>query len=200
MKGMMDFGMKPLSDRASAAEERAAKAEERAARLESRRSLDKVEDRFYKNNPALETHKADVESFLAEFPDNDKVDAKTFEKRLGLAADFVKGKVRNLRSETRRGEFSSRTTEEGETREELEEFSGRIDPRGLGGNRGAIALVENIAESFGQNTRFEDSVEKMKAWEEEEGRGVQIDSKEDIARARAMMSRGGNIGGSRGDK
>lgn len=194
-----DARLRPLNDRTQAAEDRAAKAEERAARIESRHSIDKVESRFYKDNAALEPHKKEVEAFLAEFPDTQ--DAKTYEKRLGLAADYVRGKVKSLRSEPRRGEFSSRQVESDDRDDRRsEEFDGRVDARGLGGNRGALSLVENVAESFGRDTKHEDSVKVWKESLDDEGRGVQIDSREEVERARKIISRGSNIGGQRGEK
>lgn len=195
-----DARLRPLSDRAQAAEDRATKAEERASRIESRHSIDKVESRFYKDNAALEPHKKEVEAFLAEFPDTQ--DAKTYEKRLGLAADYVRGKVKTLRSEPRRGEFSSRQVEsdDRDDRRGESEFDGRVDARGLGGNRGALSLVENVAESFGRDTKHEDSLKVWKESLDDEGRGVQIDSREEVERARKIISRGSNIGGQRGEK
>lgn len=201
MAAIADARMKPLSERASAAEERAAKAEERAARLESRRGLDKVEDSFYKKNPALEPHKAEVESFLSEFPDNDRVDAKTLEKRLGMASEYVKGKVKNLRSEPRRGEFSSRQVDsEGEQENNHNEHTERFDPKGTGGNRGAVILMEGVVENFGKNLKHEDSEKFWKESLDEEGRGVEISSKEDVDRAKRLISRGSNLGGQRGER
>ncbi len=199
MAAIADARLKPINDRASAAEERAAKAEERAARLESRRSLDKVEDRFYKDNAVLEPHKTEVEAFLAEFPDADKVDGKTYEKRLKMAGDYVRGKVKTLRSEPRRGEFTSRSVEhdDGETREG--EFDGRFDPKGTGGNRGAIQLMEGVAASFGRDTKHEDSVDVWKKSRDEEDRGVSIDSAEEVTHARRVLARGSNLGGKRGE-
>lgn len=199
MAAIADARLKPITERASAAEERAAKAEERASRLESRRMLDKVEDRFYKDNSALEPHKAEVEAFLGEFPDADKVDGKTYEKRLKMAGDYVRGKVKTLRSEPRRGEFSSRSVD-GDEREEREgEFDGRFDPKGTGGNRGAIALMEGVAASFGRETKHEDSVEVWKKSRDEEDRGVSIDSAEEVSHARRVLARGANLGGKRGE-
>lgn len=199
MAAIADARMKPFSERATAAEDRAAKAEERAARLEARRSLDKVEDKFYKTNPALEPHKAEVEAFLAEFPDQDKVDSKTYEKRLTLAANYVKGTVKTLRSETRRGEFSSRSVENDDNDDRAGEFDGRFDPKGTGGNRGAIQLMETVAANFGRDTKHEDSVEVWKKSRDEEDRGVQIDSTEEVTHARRVLSRGSNLGGKRGE-
>jgi hypothetical protein len=194
-----DARLRPLSDRAQAAEDRAKAAEERAARIEGRHSIDKVESRFYKDNAALEPHKKEVEAFLAEFPETQ--DAKTYEKRLGLAADYVRGKVKSLRSEPRRGEFSSRQVESDDRDDRRDgEFDGRVDARGLGGNRGALTLVENVAESFGRDTKHEDSVKVWKESQDDEGRGVQIDSREEVERARKIIARGSNIGGQRGDK
>lgn len=199
MAAIADARLKPITERATAAEERAAKAEERASRLEARRTLDKVEDRFYKQNAALEPHKSEVEAFLNEFPDQDKVDAKTYEKRLTLAADYVKGKVKSLRSEPRRGEFTSRSVESDEREEREGEFDGRFDPKGTGGNRGAIALMEGVAASFGRETKHEDSVDVWKKSRDEEDRGVSIDSSEEVTHARRVLARGSNIGGKRGE-
>ena len=201
MAAIADARLRPLNDRATAAEERAAKAEERAARLESRRSLDKIEDRFYKDNVALEPHKADVEAFLAEFPDADKVDAKTYEKRLKLAGDYVRGKVKTLRSETRRGEFSSRHVEDDDTDDEREDFRGRVDPKGLGGNRAALALMESVAENYGNGVKRRDSIELAKKYEDDEGRGVAISSMEEKEAADAMLNRDPQVlGGKRGKR
>lgn len=199
MAAITDARLKPLSDRTQAAEERAAKAEERASRLEGRRALDKVEDAFYKKNGALEAHKADVEAFLAEFPDT--TDAKTYEKRLNLASDYVRGKVKTLRSEPRRGEFSSRQNEHDDQEDDArnDDFDGRFDPKGTGGNRGAIALMEGVVSNFGKDTKHEDSVDVWKKSRDEEDRGVQIDSSEEVKHARRVLSRGGNLGGKRGE-
>lgn len=199
MAAIADARLKPINDRAAAAEDRAAKAEDRASRLEARRSLDKVEDKFYKTNPALEPHKAEVEAFLGEFPDQDKVDAKTYEKRLTLAADYVKGKVKTLRSEPRRGEFSSRSVEGDEREDRGGDFEGRFDPKGTGGNRGAVQLMESVVENFGRDTKHEDSVEVWKKSRDEEDRGVQIDSADEVSHARRVLSRGVNLGGKRGE-
>ena len=193
-----DARMRPIQDRATAAEERAKAAEERATRLEGRRSLDKVEDSFYKKNGALEPHKSEVEAFMAEFPETS--DPKTYEKRLGMAADYVRGKVKTLRSEPRRGEFSSRQVESDDTDDRREDFDGRVDPKGLGGNRGALQLVESVAQSFGRDIKRDDSIEVWKKSQDEEGRGVQIDSSEEVSRARKILARGSNLGGTRGEK
>jgi len=193
-----DARMKPINDRASAAEERAAKAEERAARLEARRGLDKVEDSFYKKNPTLEPHKAEVEAFLSEFPET--TDPKTLEKRLGLASDYVRGKVKTLRSEPRRGEFSSRSVESEDGEDRGSEFSGQFDPKGTGGNRGAIALMETVIDEYGRDVNHEDSVDMVKKWSDDEGRGVEIDSKEEVAHARSLIRKGVILGGKRGEK
>lgn len=198
MAAIADARLKPHADRADAAEERARKAEERAARLEGRRALDKVEDSFYKKNAALEPHKADVEAFLAEFQETS--DPKVYEKRLGLASDYVRGKVKTLRSEPRRGEFSSRHEEHDDEREdEGGDFDGRFDPKGTGGNRGAITLMEGVVANFGKDTKHEDSVEVWKKSRDEEDRGVQIDSTDEVRHARKVLQRGGNLGGKRGD-
>ncbi len=199
MAAIADARMKPLNERASAAEERAAKAEERASRLEARRSLDKVEDRFYKENGALEPHKSEVEAFLAEFPDADKVDGKTYEKRLKMAGDYVRGKVKTLRSEPRRGEFTSRSVEHDEREERDGEFDGRFDPKGTGGNRGAVQLMESVVDNFGKDVKHEDSVEVWKKSRDEEDRGVSIDSAEEVTHARRVLARGSNLGGKRGE-
>lgn len=199
MAAMADARLAPMRQELQDARDLARKAQERTDRLESRRSLDKVEDRFYKDNAPLEPHKAEVEAFLAEFPDADKVEAKVYEKRLKMAGDYVRGKVKTLRSEPRRGEFSSRQVE-GEEREDREgEYSGRFDPKGTGGNRGAIALMETVADSFGRDTKHEDSVEVWKKSRDEEDRGVQIDSAEEVSHARRVLARGANLGGKRGE-
>ena len=201
MAAIADARMRPLNDRATAAEERAAKAEERAARLEARRGLDKVEDRFYKDNAVLEPHKADVEAFLAEFPDADKVDAKTYEKRLKLAGDYVRGKVKTLRSDTKRGEFSSRQVEGEEADDERDEFRGRVDPKGLGGNKAALALMESVAENYGNGVKRRDSVALAKKYEDDEGRGVAISSIEEKEAADAMLNRDPQyLGGKKGKR
>ncbi len=166
--------------------------------MEGRRALDKVEDAFYKKNGALEPHRADVEAFLAEFPET--TDAKTLEKRLNLASDYVRGKVKTLRSEPRRGEFSSRQVESDDNDDERDdETSGRFDPKGTGGNRGAITLMEGVVANFGRDTKHEDSVEVWKKSRDEEDRGVQIDSTDEVKHARRVLSKGGNLGGKRGE-
>lgn len=198
MAAITDARLRPLQDKMTAAEERAAKAEERASRLESRRSLDKVEDKFYKSNGVLEPHRAEVEAFLAEFPETS--DPKVYEKRLNLASDYVRGKVKTLRSESRRGEFSSRHVDNDEESDDRNsDFEGRFDPKGTGGNRGAIQLMEGVVQNFGKDTKHEDSVDVWKKSRDEEDRGVQIDSAEEVRHARRVLAKGGNIGGKRGD-
>ena len=132
--------------------------------------------------------------------DNDGFSPKAVAQQ--LAADYVRGKVKTLRSEPRRGEFSSRQVEsdDRDDRRGESEFDGRVDARGLGGNRGALSLVENVAESFGRDTKHEDSLKVWKESLDDEGRGVQIDSREEVERARKIISRGSNIGGQRGEK
>jgi hypothetical protein len=198
MKALLENEVRPLSQRASAAEERAKVAEERASKVESRRELDKVEQSFYKKNSVLESHKSDVESFLAEFPET--TDPKVYEKRLSLAADYVRGKVKTLRSDNRRGEFSSRQVESNDENDNDREFDGRFDPRGIGGNQGAINLMENVISSYGRGVRHPDSIKKVKEWADDEGRGVSIDSNEELERGRNLILRGSNLGGTRGEK
>ncbi len=199
MAAISDARMAPLRKELDDARETARKAQERTERLEARRSLDKVEDRFYKDNGALEPHKAEVEAFLNEFPDADKVDGKTYEKRLKMAGDYVRGKVKTLRSEPRRGEFSSRSTEGDEREDRDGEFDGRFDPKGTGGNRGAVQLMESVVDNFGKDVKHEDSVEVWKKSRDEEDRGVSIDSSEEVSHARRVLSRGSNLGGKRGE-
>lgn len=186
---LTDAKVKPLADRADAAERRAAKAEDEVNQFKTRRTLDSVENSFYDKNPALKGHRKMVDEFLAEFPDADKVDSKTYEKRLGLAADYVKGKVKETRTVNRDTTRSNRVETGADEQEEvIEEF----DPAGIG-NESGEHLMRRVHRNFGQDVRDEESVKVWKASLDPAGKGVEISSREDIERTRAMLKRGGTL-------
>lgn len=194
MAAMVDAQTKPLAERTTAAEKRAQAAEDKASRLESRRSLDTVESSFYEKNAAIKGHKKLVDEFLSAFPDADNVDAKTLEKRLAMASNYVKGQVkevRNMPKET--GKSSSTRIESSETdkntdEEEIIEF----DERGTD-NEGQAYLMRRVARDIGKDVRDPESIKVWKAGQDIEGKGVRISSQEDVDRARAMTKRGGTL-------
>lgn len=185
----------PLREETERAKKEAAEAREEISRLKSRKSLDSVESGFYDKNPALKSHRKEVDEFLASYPDADTVDSKTLEKRLSMAQNMVKGKVKeNMR--TNKGGDSTGRIEGGDEREEnSDDFE--FDPKGTG-NEGAAHLMSRVHSNFGQNLKHEDSVEVWKKCRDEEGRGVSIGMDEDIAIARRLSSRN-VIGGKRGE-
>lgn len=190
---------KPLKEELRQTREEAARAKAEAAEIKSRQKLEKVETEFYKKNSALSTHKDLVDEFLNEFPDKDKIDQKTYEKRLSMAAEYVKGKVKDIRTERKatmekeEGTFRSGRIERQE--EETDTNTGvndeEFDPTGTG-SESAAYLVGRIHKNLGKDVK----PETVRVWKESldaEGKGVQISSREDVARTEAMLSRGGTL-------
>lgn len=198
MNALTDAKVKPLTERAERAEQEFAKAKAEIESVKSRRSLDSVEASFYDKNPLLKNHRKDVDEFLSEFPDNDKVDAKTLEKRLVLAQDVVRGRIKSMR-DTGRGEYRSNRIEGASSDDISEEHEERFNPVGTG-NEHAAYLVSKVQASFGRGLRHEDSVDVWKRSLDAEGRGVEISSEEEVAHANRLIRGGSNLGGKRGEK
>lgn len=190
MSSLVDIQTKPLRDKAEEAEKRARAAEEKSARIESRRNADSVKDSFYEKNVALKGHKKDVDEFLAEFPDSDNVDAKTLEKRLGLAVNFVKGKIKEGKTVSNEKTRSSRleSSDETKTEDEVIEF----DARGTE-NEGQEYLMRRVLRDIGKDVRDPESIKHWKEGQDPEGKGVRISSQEDVDRVKAMTKRGGTL-------
>lgn len=186
-----DARLRPVLDEAKAARESAAEAKRELASLKSRKGLDSVESDFYEKNPALRAHRSAVEEVLSTYPDRDSVDAATHQKRLALAQDVVKGRIKETMGKTsrRNEDVGSRRLEGGDSDETSDDNYSDFDPKGTG-NEGAAHLMRKVHQSFGDEARFDDSVEVWKKSQDEEGRGVSISSKEDIIRAKEMFQGG----------
>lgn len=175
-------------------EAREAKAE--AAKLRANKGIESVASDFYDKNPALKAHRNTVNEFLDTYPDKDTVDGATLQKRLSLAADFVKGRVKEKIVARNPGQSGSSRLEGGDEREHSGDEIGEFDPKGTG-NQGAAYLMAGIHGSFGQDLRDPESLNVWKASLDEEGRGVSVSSSEDVENARLMRSRQ-VAGGSKG--
>lgn len=193
--GISEFKSKQLQEEIAEAKREAKEAREETARLKSRKSLDSIESDFYDKNPALKAHRKDVEEFLSSYPDADNVSGDALKKRLTLASNFVKGKVKETMRTNKKGEDGSSRFEESE-QETRDGDIGEFDPKGTG-NEGAAQLMRKVHSNFGGNLKHEDSVEVWKKCQDDEGRGVSIGIEEDIAMAREISKRG-IIGGKRG--
>lgn len=167
-------------------EAREAKAE--MAKLKASKGSESVTSAFYEKNPAIKAHRATVEEFLDTYPDKDTVDGATLQKRLALAQDFVKGRVKETMRNNKPGQTGSSRLEgadEFNSREERGEELGEFDPKGTG-NKGAAYLMAGVHQSFGQDLLHDDTVDVWKKSLDEEGRGVAISSSEDVELAREM--------------
>lgn len=192
------FHSKQARQEAEEARKEAKEAREELQRMKAGKTLESVEAAFYKKNPALENHRALVEDFINSYPDADRIDAKTLEKRLNFAVDIVKGKVKENMRTRKPGESGSTRLEidnEERTREP-NEIPDEFDPRGTG-NEGAAALMSRVHSSFGKDLRYEDSIDAWKKSLDDEGRGVAISMDEDRELARRIASRP-LIGGKKG--
>lgn len=203
-QGMINSALKPVLDEVKSAREEARAAKEETAKIKARKGLDSVESDFYKKNPALEGHKGAVQDFLDTYPDKDSVDGDTYKKRLELARDVVKGRVKENMNTRRRTEGSSRIEggdqDDHDSRGTEDEESDRLDPRGLP-NKGARLLMESVMEKpGGRLNRGEDTIKDFKKFRDDEGRGVQIDDSDEWARGEQIRSRRDRIGGSRGER
>lgn len=196
-KAVAGHAMKPLQEEAAAARREAQEAREETNRLKTSKTRESAEAAFYKKNPALESHRDMVDDFMNSYPDADKIDAKTYEKRLSFAVDMVKGKVKETMRTRRPGDTGSNRLEVGEDeRRRDEEENLDFDPRGTG-NEGAATLMRGVMSNLGGRLRHEDSKEVWKKCRDEEDRGVSIGMDEDIALARQIQDRP-LIGGRRG--
>lgn len=193
--GIVGHQTKQFEERAMAAEKAAKEAREEIARLKARGGTDSAEREFYEKNPALKAHKSAVKEFLDSYPDKDTVDETTLNKRLKLAQDFVKGRVKETMRPDKKGNIGSSRLE-GSDEESSSEDIGEFDPKGTG-NPGAAYLMAQVHGQFGSDLRHQDSVDVWKKSLDEEGRGVSISSEEDVRRARAMAGQD-IIGGKRG--
>lgn len=200
-QGMISSALKPVLDEVRSAREEARAAKEETARIKARKGLDSIESDFYKNNRALEGHKGAVQDVLDSYPDKDSVDPETYKKRLELARDVVKGRVKETMTTRRRTETGSARLDGGDREERVnsdDEESDQLDPRGLP-NKGARVLMEGVLERpGGRLTRGEDTHKDYKRFRDEEGRGVRIDDSDEWERGEQIRTGRDRIGGNRG--
>lgn len=198
-QGMINSALKPVLDEVKSAREEARSAKAETAAIKARKGLDSVESDFYEKNPALKGHKKDVDEFLATYPDAESVDGETLRKRLAVAQDVVKGRVKETMSNRRRDNRGSERLEQGRPDPLAEEGDEEFDPRGLD-NQGSRILMENVhRKPGGRLSREEDTVSDYKKFRDSEGRGVVIDDSDEWARGEKMR-RGDRLGGSRGNR
>ena len=161
IRSIADATVAPLLSEVKEAKDRAARAEARAEATEKRHGVRETERAFYEKNPALKAHAKDVEDFLKTYPDHDLADSETVARRLLLAVDVVKGRVKE-KITTRRGraedsdrlEISSREkTGVSEPEEEVP-----FDPEDL--PRGAARLMEDIHSGFVEELRNPEETKK----------------------------------------
>lgn len=192
-KQAAELTAKPFKEEAERARKELSETREEINRLKSRKSVESVEAEFYEKNPALKAHRKHVDEVLSTYSDSDKVDGDTLKKRLAIAADVVKGRVKETMRNNRGGDSSGRM--EGSDEETADgEFT--FDPKGTG-NEGAAHLMAKVNANFGQGLKHEDSVDVWKKSVDDEGRGVSISMDEDISIAREIAKRN-IIGGKRG--
>ncbi len=191
MAEMADARMQPMLGRLEQAEKEAREAKEEARKLKGRKTLDSVQDQFFKDNVGFAGHRDKVDEFLSAFPDAEEIGPDVLKKRLDMARDYVKGRVKEKITMGRQG------NESGSGRMELDEENDRrrgrdedqpFNPSGTG-NDGARRLMESVHSSFGNEVSDPESVEVWKKSRDEEDRGVSISSEEDVARARALFKK-----------
>lgn len=192
-KGIADASMRPLQEAAEEAKREAKEAREELKRIKEGKSSDKIKQEFLDKNPAIRLHNKEVDEFLSTYPDSDSVNGDALKKRLDLAAKYVKGTVKEMRT--------SRPSESGSTRMEVGEEEGggdnpEFDPKGTG-NDGAAHLMRKVNDNFGKGLRHSDSIDVYKKSLDDEGRGVSISMDEDIERYNKMRDRD-SVGGTRG--
>lgn len=161
-----------------------ARAEARSARAST--AIYGVEEKFYKDNPALVSRKADVDEFLGMLPESVKADPKAYADALSKAKVYAVGKAKEAVG-TRRGagappRTAGRTQEAPPIPSELEDAAvDDIDTSDLE-NEGAVGLIKHLhanpggidystAKPLSDMTRDE----AHKACERRDGRGVSID-------------------------
>lgn len=200
-QGMITSALKPVLDEVKSAREEAKQAKAEAAALKARKGLESVESEFYESNPALKGHKKSVDEFLATYPDNGSVDGETLRKRLAIAQDFVKGRVKENMKDKRKSTGSQRL----ESRPDpFEDESGdgeesSFDSRGLD-NAGSRLLMEGVhARPGGRLTRGEETLKDFKRMRDPEGHGVVIDDSDEWARGEQLRGRD-RLGGGRGSR
>lgn len=201
-QGMINSALKPVLDEVKSAREEARAAKAETASIKARRGLDTVESDFYEKNPALKGHKKDVDDFLATYPDNGSVDGETLKKRLAVAQDVVKGRVKDNMNTRKRTNGSARleTSRADPFEDESEDEEGSFDPTGLDGQKGARYLMEGVAANpGGRLSRGEDTVKEFKKFRDSEGRGVVIDDSDEWARGE-QIRRGSDRLGGRGNR
>lgn len=166
----------------SKAEISEAKAEAKKAKTEA--SLYNIEREFFEKNPALTGRRADVDEFLADFPESVKEDPKKYAALLEKAKVYVRGKAREdialkrgktttVRGNSEREEFTDDTrTDVTETELDLSDLD----------NDGAKSLIsrlhKNPGPENGTGAPALDEVSLDKAFEissRKDGRGVSID-------------------------
>lgn len=197
--GITNHKAQELQAEINSAKQAAAEAKAETAKLRTQKGRGDVEADFFDKNPGLKAHRKHVDEFLQSYPDHENVDGDTLKKRLALATDIVKGRVKENMRTSKPGETGSSRFEGSDEREEREtspDAPREFDPRGTG-NLGAAQLMERVNHNFGRDLRHEDSIDVWKKSLDEEGRGVSMSMDEDLARARALSSRD-KIGGKRG--
>lgn len=202
-QGMINSALKPVLDEVKSAREEAKQAKAETAAIKARRGLDSVEADFYEKNPALKGHKGSVDEFLASYPDNGSVDAETLKRRLAIAQDFVKGRVKDNMKDKKKSNGSQRleTSRVDPLEDDADsETEGEFDPRGLD-NVGSRHLMESVhARPGGRLERGEETVKEYKKFRDSEDRGVVIDDSDEWARGEQMRRGANRLGGSRGSR
>jgi hypothetical protein len=187
-----DSKTKEARDEAAAAREEARQAREEAKRARSEASLSKIEEKFYKENPAMASRQRDVEDYLADLDPSIRQDPEKFKKALEKAKVYVRGVARD-NVNTRRsasgaaGAGASRTPANErpapiDDREEIDEEE-KLDVSDLD-NEGAQNLIRRLHREPGpdhlQNIKPLDELEideAFKQCERKDGRGVAIDER-----------------------
>jgi hypothetical protein len=189
-------------EEAAAARKEAAEAREESRRLKAGQSVSRVEEDFYRKNPALVGRRADVDDFLNLLPAEVKEDPKKYADALEKAKTYVRGKAREDLTTRRGGSGAgSASGPSGKPRAEDRSEHDDLDEQGRApevdvsdlDNDGAKALVQRIARTpggEGLNTRhqkalrdIDDGEELLKRTARQDGRGVSIDESDEWARA-----------------
>lgn len=185
----------PLQKAARDAEERARKAEEKLENVEKRRqsekSLSRIEEKFYAENPTLTGHRGEVDSFLAKFSEDDKNDPKKYAELLADAKIYVRGKVKDERDNRRR--TSSRDidvkNDKGDDADDRNDQDDEIRLEGFSESEKSI-ISRLVRDPGNLSEKLEDERKELlstfKSSQGHDGYGVEIDSSDEFKRGSAL--------------
>lgn len=194
--------IKPLREMLQKSQEEIREAKEEARRAKAGTSLYATEKDFYDKNPGLVGHRGVIDSFLAKFPEEVRSDPAKLKDLLEDAKVYVRGKVREDRSQGR-GRDDRRVERRDSTERPRfdDEDESRRDEPDLDladlDNEGSKRLIESIARNPGgddinDRTPSIDEVDLDEAYrisERPDKRGVAINERAEFARGQRRADR-----------